>query len=208
MLRCKEENVFFERLFQHKKIAAVKHPKSIEKAIMLKDQISAVFLLTGNIMSVKKYVDLLKNEGIPVFVHIEKIGGISMDNEGLDFVANYVRPLGIVSTKPNLIAKARKRKLMTIQRIFMIDTEVYDHALHIVEQHQPDLIEIMPSRLPQVIRELSQKVHVPLITGGLLSEKAHAVEALENGAVGVSTSNIDVWKADLSMKEDVQKVTS
>lgn len=206
MLKCKEENVFFERLYQHKKIAAVKHPKNIEKVIKLKDRISAVFLLTGNIMSVKKYVDLFKNEGIPVFLHIEKIGGISMDNEGLDFVANYVRPLGIVTTKPNLIAKARKRKLMTIQRIFMIDTEVYEHVLHILDQHQPDLIEIMPSRLPQVIRELSKKVHIPLITGGLLSEKAHAVEALEYGAVGVSTSNTDIWKADLSLCETQEAI--
>ncbi|MFT8312607.1 MAG: glycerol-3-phosphate responsive antiterminator [Sporolactobacillus sp.] len=198
MNRTQEQNVFFERLHKFKKIASVKHPKHIDKVLTMSDRISAVFLLTGNITSVKKYVDLLRTEHIPVFIHIEKIGGISLDNEGLDFIANYVRPIGIVSTKPKLLVKAKKRELMAIQRVFMIDSDVYDYVLNSIDQYHPDLIEIMPSRLPHIIQSLSEQIKIPLITGGLLSEKAHAVEAINCGAIGVSTSSMDVWKADLS----------
>ncbi|KAB2332152.1 glycerol-3-phosphate responsive antiterminator [Cytobacillus depressus] len=197
MHRNNEEKEFFIRLNQYKKIAAVKSPKGIEKVIKHKDRISAVFLLTGNIMSIKRYVDLFKKEGLPVFVHIEKIGGLSMNDEGIDFIANYVQPLGIVSTKPNMVAKAKKRKLMAVQRVFMIDTEVYDYVLHSLDQNTPDIIEIMPSRLSHVIRDLSKQLKIPLITGGLLSEKAHAMEVLACGAIAITTSNTDIWKEDL-----------
>jgi len=196
--RTNEEKEFFKRLYQYKKIAAVKSPKGIEKAIKWKDRISAVFLLTGNIMSIKNYVDLFKEEGLPVFVHIEKIGGLSINDEGLDFIANYVQPLGIISTKPNIAAKAKRKKLLVVQRVFMIDTEVFDHVLHSLDHTIPDIIEIMPSRLPHVIKDLSKQLKLPLITGGLLSEKEHALEVLECGAVAITTSNIDIWKEDLS----------
>lgn len=195
--RSKDELEFFERLGTHKKIAAIKTPKGLEEAIKYKDRISAVFLLMGNILTIKNYVELFQKEGLPVFVHIEKIGGLSINSEGLDFIANYIKPLGIVTTKPNVISMAKKRKLMTVQRIFMIDTEVYDYAKQ-MDKAEVDLIEIMPSRLPHVIQSLSREMDTPLITGGLLTEKEHAQEALACGALAVTTSSSNVWKADLT----------
>ncbi|RSL30635.1 glycerol-3-phosphate responsive antiterminator [Salibacterium salarium] len=190
-----------DRLYQHKKIAAIKKPKDMEKVIEYRDRISAVFLVTGNIITVKKYVEELRKYGLPSFVHIEKIGGLSLDKDGLDLVARYVRPLGIVTTKPKLLNKAKKRGLLTIQRVFLIDSEVYDHVCEIVESNYPDYIEIMPSRLPSLIKEISKQVSIPIITGGLLSEKEHALQALENGAQAVSTSNPSVWKEVLNSSQ-------
>jgi glycerol uptake operon antiterminator len=189
---------FFERLADQRKIAAIKRPGDIEKALKYKDRISAVFLMTGNIMSVKGFVDEFKKEGLPVFVHIEKIGGLSLNNEGLDFIAHYVKPLGIVTTKSGLIPKAKKRKLMVIQRVFMIDTEVYDHVIESADENQADLIEIMPSCLPHIIESLSKTLDVPVLTGGLLTEDVHAKEALDCGAAAVTTSAKGIWKADLT----------
>ncbi|PLR71282.1 glycerol-3-phosphate responsive antiterminator [Bacillus sp. UMB0728] len=193
-----EKAKFLERVEACRKIAAVKEPCGIEKAIRHKDKISAVFLMTGNIMSVKNYADLFRKEGLPVFIHIEKIGGLSLNSEGLDFIADYVKPLGIVTTKPGLAAKAKKRRLMVIQRVFMIDSEVYDHVLELGGPDGPDMIEIMPSRLPHIIQSLSEKLLVPVITGGLLTEREHAEESLSCGAAAVTTSNTGIWKEDLS----------
>lgn len=199
MVSRNEKAVFFERLASHRKIAAIKQPGDIEKAVKYKSRISAVFLMTGNIMSVKGYTDHFKKENLPVFIHIEKIGGLSLNNEGLDFIANYVKPLGIVTTKPGLISKARKHKLMAIQRVFMIDTEVYSHIIESAGHNGADIVEIMPSRLPHIIQSLSEKIDMPVITGGLLTEEAHAKEALDCGAAAVTTSNKGIWKADLSI---------
>ncbi|WP_100407405.1 glycerol-3-phosphate responsive antiterminator [Bacillus solitudinis] len=189
---------FLSSLDTHKKIAAIKTPKQIETVIKFKDRIGGVFLLTGNVNVIKEYVDLLKNEGLPTFVHIEKIKGLSNDSDGLDFIANYVKPTGIVTTKPSLIVSARKRKLLTVQRIFMIDTEIIENLPMLLEKNKPDIIEIMPARIPEIITELKKFIkEIPIITGGLLTKEQHAIEALKHGAVAVSTSNLEVWKSEL-----------
>ncbi|RNF39855.1 glycerol-3-phosphate responsive antiterminator [Planococcus salinus] len=198
--RWNKEEVF-RRLQQHKKIAAVKSPKGIEKALANKDRIAAVFLLAGSIMNVKRFVDVFQNEDIPVLIHAEKIGGLLLNNEGLDFIANYVKPFGIVTTKPALIKKARERNLFVVQRVFMIDSEVYHNVLDNKQKNEPDMIEIMPSTLHEVIRSYSVLLDIPIITGGLLSTSDHVEASLEAGALAVSTSNESLWARDFSNAE-------
>lgn len=189
----------FTRIAETKKIAAVKTPKHIDLVLKLREQIGSVFLLTGNINVIKHYVEVLIEAGLPTFVHIEKIKGLSNDSDGLDFIANYVRPTGIVTTKPSLIASAKKRQLLTVQRIFMIDSEILVNLPVQLERNKPDIIEIMPARIPEILAEIKTFTKdVPIITGGLLTEKEHAEAALAHGALAVSTSNRDVWKADLA----------
>ncbi len=188
-------------LQRRKKIAAVKCPKAIEKALANKEEIAAVFLLMGSIMNVKRYVDVFQNEGIPVLIHAEKIGGLLLNNEGLDFIANYVKPFGIVTTKPALIKKAKERNLFVVQRVFMIDSEVYDHVLDHRQTPGPDIIEIMPATLYDVIGSYSQLLEIPVITGGLLSTASHVRASLEAGALAISTSNEALWAEDFSAVE-------
>jgi len=189
------------RLKQRKKIAAVKCPKSIEKALASKEEIAAVFLLMGSIMNVKRYVDLFQEEGIPVLIHAEKIGGLLLNNEGLDFIANYVKPFGIVTTKPALIKKAKERNLFVVQRVFMIDSEVYGNVLENKQKPTPDLIEIMPATLYGVIHSYSELLDIPIITGGLLSAPEHVRASLEAGALAISTSNEALWAENFSTVE-------
>lgn len=195
----KEE--LLRRLRQHKKIAAVKSPKAIEKALAHKEEIAAVFLLMGSIMNVKRYVEVFQNEGIPVLIHAEKIGGLLLNNEGLDFIANYVKPFGIVTTKPALIKKAKERELFVVQRVFMIDSEVYGNVLDNRQKPGPDIIEIMPATLYGVIRSYSELLDIPVITGGLLSTPEHVRASLQAGALAISTSNESLWAQNFSAVE-------
>lgn len=64
-------------------IAAIKQPKHIER--FLQTTWKTVLLQTGTISVLKRYVDVLKENGRYVFVHVEKIPGISYDKEGLQF---------------------------------------------------------------------------------------------------------------------------
>ncbi|RST77735.1 glycerol-3-phosphate responsive antiterminator [Siminovitchia acidinfaciens] len=192
------EKVFEERLKKYKLIAAIKEPKSIEKVIKYKDNISAVILMTGNILNVKQYVDVLQSEGLPVILHVEKIGGLQVDQYGIDFIIDYIKPFGIVTTKSGIIKRAKSRGMFVVQRIFLIDTEVYEHLLNSLEHLQADIVEIMPSRAPDFLDKLSGASPVPVITGGLLSTVNHAKEALEHGAAAVTTSNTEMWKLDMN----------
>ena len=60
------------------------------------------------------------------------------------------------------------------------------------------MIEIMPSRVPDFLKQLSTVSPIPIITGGLLTSPYHAKEALENGATAVTTSNTEFWKLNVN----------
>lgn len=59
---------------------------------------------------------------------------------------------------------------------------------------RPDMIEILPGLMPKIIRRISRLVKVPVIAGGLISEKEDVVAALAAGATAVSTTNPSVWE--------------
>src|SRR5437016_1461278 len=98
-----EGGLFLKRLNEHRMVASIKEPKQIEIALSLRNQLSGVFLLTGHMGVLKGYVDLFKNHHMPVFLHLEKIGGLSTDSYGIDYLANVIKPTGIITTKTNVV---------------------------------------------------------------------------------------------------------
>jgi len=54
--------------------------------------------------------------------------------------------------------------------------------------------EIMPGLMPKVIKKLSQKTHIPIITGGLIKEKEDVINAIKAGALSVSTTETSLWE--------------
>ncbi|MEG6566143.1 glycerol-3-phosphate responsive antiterminator [Thermoanaerobacterium saccharolyticum] len=199
-----KKDEFLRRLDSRKLIAAIKEERHIERAI--NKNLSGVFLLTGNIGVIKKYVDFFRANDMFTFVHMEKIGGISFDKEGLEFVANYVKPDGIITTKNNLIKIAKKLNMLTIQRCFMIDTDALKKAIEISKETQPDFVELMPALMPDVIREFTENTSEPVISGGLIKTSEQMMNALLNGAIAVSTGTPRLWNVDASkMYEEVSK---
>lgn len=194
MGRYNLRKLFEERLKTRKLIAAIKEPKSIEKAIKYKENISAVILMTGNVLTVKGYVDVLQKEGLPVILHVEKVGGLGLDDYGMEFIVKNVKPFAVVTTKSSIIKKAKSKGMFVIQRVFLIDTEVYNNLLENIEHLQSDIIEIMPSRAPDFLKKLTKVSPVPIITGGLLTNVHDAKDALAQGVSAVTTSNTDLWK--------------
>ncbi len=183
-------------LNQDRMIASVKTPKSLE--LFLESDVKVAFLLTGNISVIKKYVELLKKHDRFVFLHLEKIKGISYDKEGLKFIAKFVKPTGIVTTKSSLIQLAKKEGLIAIQRLFLVDTDAVANGLKVVEEIQPDALEVMPALIPEMIEKLKLKTSCPLITGGLIQNQQHIDQALQSGAVAVSTGKNWLWKTQNS----------
>lgn len=189
---------FNRRLTEDRLIASIKDPKSLDQ--FLETNIQSAFLLTGNISVIKRYVDLLKKHNRFVFLHIEKIPGISYDREGLKFIARYVKPTGIVTTKSSLIQLAKKEGLLTIQRLFLVDTDAVKNGLQTVNEIQPDALEIMPALLPEMIMKLRKETACPIITGGLIHNQSQIDDALQSGAVAVSTGRPWLWKAQQKQK--------
>ena len=55
----------------------------------------------------------------------------------------------------------------------------------------------MPGIMPRIIEKLSTSMDVPVIVGGLVSEKEDVTIALQSGALGVSTSSSKIWEAKI-----------
>ncbi|TDF97262.1 glycerol-3-phosphate responsive antiterminator [Paenibacillus piri] len=193
--------MFFEKLNTHRMVASIKEPKQIEIALSLRNQLSGVFLLTGHIGVIKGYVDLFNKHQVPVFLHLEKIGGLSTDPYGLDYLAKVIQPTGIITTKTNVVKLAIKMGLFTIQRFFLVDTEGLDNVAKSLSQIEPDIIEVMPARIPEMIGEIKKFTTIPIITGGLLFEREHMVECLRHGATAVSSSKSDLWRKTIAAEQ-------
>ncbi|PPA69485.1 glycerol-3-phosphate responsive antiterminator [Jeotgalibacillus proteolyticus] len=184
--------LFLDNVRDSQVIASIKEPKQLEA--FSKTDIKTAFLLLGDLTVIKRYVDFLKAYNRDVFLHIEKIPGISYDREGLKFIAKHVKPTGIVTTKSSLIQSAKKEGLSTIQRLFLIDSDAVEHGLENAEKSQPDCLELMPAVVPHMIGKIKQKSEIPIITGGLIQNRAQMQAALDHGATAVSTGKPHLWK--------------
>lgn len=183
---------FHARLAQYKLIASVKEAKYLEKAA--EADVSAVVLSIGNIGVIKGYVDFFKSKDVPVFLHLERIGGISHDREGIAFLAHYVKPDGIVTTRNILVKLAKKQGLLTIQRMFLVDSDSLRSGLSSLQDTQPDAAELMPALLPEYIDEFKNVIDTPIISGGLLRRREQMEAVLQHGATAVSVGDPSLWK--------------
>lgn len=46
---------------------------------------------------------------------------------------------------------------LTVQHLFMLDTQAYENGIRNLSNVKPDAIEIMPGLMPRVIREFFKK---------------------------------------------------
>ena len=56
-----------------------------------------------------------------------------------------------------------------------------------------DMIEILPATMPKIIRKITASCRLPVIAGGLITDKEDILLALQNGATAVSSTTRAVW---------------
>lgn len=185
------KQAFYDAIMENPVIAAVKDDGGVEACIQ-KEEIRVVFILYGEIGTIADIVERLKDAGKTVVVHLDLISGLAVREESVRFIKRYTRADGIISTKPDMIRCAKELGLCTIFRIFVIDSKALCSMSHQATE-SADLVEVLPGIMPRIIRQISEKITVPIIAGGLISEKGDVIQALDAGAVAISTTNQSVW---------------
>ncbi len=186
------KNVFVNSLKKNPIIAGVKNIDDLEKA--LNTDCEVIFLLCGNIFNLKDCVLKAKVKNKLIFIHVDLIEGFSRDGVALKYISEEIKPDGIISTKNNLLKIAKSLGMLTVQRIFIIDSLSIDTAIKASQMINPDAIEIMPGIMPRITEQISSSLEVPVIVGGLISFEEEVGKALESGALGVSTSSKKLWR--------------
>lgn len=82
--------------------------------------------------------------------------------------------------------------MYTILRVFVIDSMALS-SLENLEKVRPDFLEVLPGVMPKTIRQICKCVHTPVLTGGLIADKEDVMNALNAGAMAISTTNPAVW---------------
>lgn len=181
-----------DRLIETPVVAAVKSEQELFHA--LKSDCSAVFVLYGNIMQISGVVAQIKQAGKFSFVHVDLIDGLAQREIAIDFIRENTSADGIISTKPALLRQGKKRGLLTIQRVFLLDSMSLLNLHRQLESGDADIVEILPGVMPKIIRKVASSLKKPVIAGGLIEDKEDIMNALGAGALAVSSTNPDIWR--------------
>lgn len=182
---------YIEAMCDNPIIAAVQNKPSLVRALQI--GVPTIFLLGTDIFSAKSFVDMARQSGSNVFLHMDLIEGLAANTKALDYVQKRIMPSGIISTKSTLIRSAREQGLFCIQRFFMVDSASYDNAVKTVRKTKPSMIELMPGIIPNTIKKFTEQTTIPTIAGGLITMRSEVIDALASGAIGVSTGDQSLW---------------
>ncbi len=172
-------------------IAAVKNEEELQRAI--DSNCNVVFVLFGDICNIAINVEKIKKASKIAIIHIDLIEGLEKKPIALEFIKKNTVADGVISTKPNLIKVAKDLDFITVQRFFLIDSIALKNIKKHIELGVADFIEILPGVMPKIIKNLAGEIKVPLIVGGLVSDKDDVIKALGAGAIAVSTTLDTIW---------------
>lgn len=185
---------FLQQVEDSPVIAAVRDEKALEQS--LSSEVGIVFLLGFDIISLPEMTEKVRKAGQLPVVHLDLVAGLSPREEAVRYLREKTAAGGIITTKANLILCAQHMGLGTIQRVFMLD----GMALKTITQQKrngpyPDLVEILPGVLDgRVLRRIGNELDIPFICGGLIHDREDVMNALNAGALAVSSSSPTVWK--------------
>lgn len=155
--------------------------------------VEIVFILNSTIFNLDDQIKKVQTAGKMAFVHVDLVDGISSNKTGIRYICEVFKPDGIITTKGHLISAAKKYGVMTIQRVFLLDSLSLETGIDSINACNPDAVEILPNVVPKIVTRMVKALRKPIITGGLITEKEDIMNSLKAGAMGISTSTVDIW---------------
>ncbi len=175
-------------------LPAASNIKEFERLMDTNYEYEYVILLDCHILQLVSLMKLAKHHRKKVLLHADLIQGLRSDEHGAEYLCHYIKPAGLISTRTSVVSVAKKRSLIAIQRIFLLDSHALNTSYRLLESFQPDYIELLPGVIPHIINEVAEKTKIPVLAGGLIRTNAEVQQALEAGAVAITTSMKNIWK--------------
>ena len=177
--------------FEQSIIPAIRHLKDLEAAFRTVHEY--IVLMNVHVAMARSIVAQASQHGKKILLHADLIDGLKSDEHATEFLAQEVRPAGIISTRNNVLLTAKKKGLITIQRFFLLDSLALDNSFVQIEKTKPDYVELLPGIMPAIIAQFAEATQVPVIAGGLIRTEEDIRLALGAGAVAVTTSRKPLW---------------
>lgn len=178
-------------------IVSLTDESDLSKALKSKSNI--IILIQADICSLKTVVDQIRNTNKLVFVHMDLIKGLKRDESSIKFLAEQIGIDGIVTTHANLVRVAKSHNLLAIQRVFILDSASIEQGIKLINNANPDAVEILPGiAVPHIANKLT-KVSQTIIAAGLINTQDEIKYILNNGAEGISSSSTKLWESSLDL---------
>ncbi|OIJ22447.1 glycerol-3-phosphate responsive antiterminator GlpP [Anaerobacillus alkalidiazotrophicus] len=161
---------------------------------MVNSNLTYIVLLNSHIGQLKSLVQLAKGKGKKLLLHADLVQGLRNDEYAAQFLCQDIKPTGLISTRKNVVLTAKKHGLISVQRLFLLDSIALESSYKLLETTKPDFIEVLPGVMPHIINEVYKKTGIPIVAGGLIREKREINEAIEAGAIACTTSRKELWK--------------
>lgn len=172
-------------------VAAVKDETSFKCA--LTGSARVIFLLKSELLTVGEAVRRAHICDKKILLHVDLMEGIGRDEAAIRYIAEKLKPDGVITTRPNIVKCAKAAGLFTVFRVFLIDSQGLESALANAEKLSPDAVEIMPGLLPELVGKFSVGGRA-VIVGGLISTAEEVERGIKAGAIAASTSNPELWR--------------
>ena len=183
---------FLSAVHQRPVIAAARTMEDAREAAG--SRVAAVFLLGGSILTLPEMTATLREAGKYVFIHLDLCDGLGRDAAAVQWCAQTLAPDGLISTRSQLLRKAAEQGMMTIHRLFLVDSSSLNGGIRHLTANPPDLIEVLPGLVPKAITYLRDTLNLPVIAGGMVTEERDVEQALSAGALAVSSSSRTLWR--------------
>ena len=175
-------------------LLAISQMKDFEK--FLQSPLDTCILMDFHINLLPSMMQAAHAAGKTVYLHADLLRGVSADEFGCEYLCQRLRADGIISTKPKVLEAARRNRVATILRLFLIDTKSLDKGAALIKNLQPDHVELLPGLACDAIANLKQRLQPVASTqpqsflcGGLIKTHAQITRCLEAGACAVTLSD-------------------
>jgi glycerol uptake operon antiterminator len=179
-------------------IPAVRQLKDLDRVFELPQPYLAI--LETHVAQLRPIVERAKKYHKKVLLHADLVQGLKNDEAAAEFLCQEIRPAGLISTRANVLGVAKKKGLITIQRLFLLDSLALETSLRTFNKIQPDIVEVLPGLIPSMVKEIRDRTNVPVITGGLIRTEEEVKLAFEAGASAVTTSLKNLWGIEEPLK--------
>ncbi|UOF92961.1 glycerol-3-phosphate responsive antiterminator [Fodinisporobacter ferrooxydans] len=183
---------------QQQIIPAARKVKDFEEVLNL--QYEYVILLESPLAQLHHLVRMAKEHKKKVLLHADMIKGLKHDEHAAQFLCQVIKPAGLISTHPAVIAVAKKHKLIAITRLFLLDSQALETAYRMIDSCAPDYIEVLPGIIPGIAKEINERTGIPIIAGGFIRTMDDIRTVLEAGVTAVSTSYNVLLKSKIIRK--------
>ena len=154
-----------EHFNNQKILPAANNIKEFEK--LMETDFEYVILLNSHIAQLTALMKLARRHQKKVLLHVDLVQGLRSDEYGAEYLCQKVKPAGLIfHADAGDPTWPKKRSLIAIQRIFLLDSHALNTSYRLIQSFQPDYIEVLPGIIPHIIREISDNTNVPILAGG------------------------------------------